>query len=87
MHPQFAGTITVSGQGEDNMGLQFSGVAQKIDGARYDLALKHFAKRKKDLPAETDDVLKGNAWYVLKPTRIELTCEKLFGFDKRVVEL
>lgn len=86
-HPQVAGTITVSGQGEDNMGLQFSGIAQKIDGARYDLILKHFAKRKKELPGETDDVLQGDSWYVLKPSRIELTYEKLFGFEKQVIEL
>lgn len=86
-HPQVAGTITVSGQGQDNLGLQFSGIAQKIDGARYDLALKHFAKRKKDLPQEEDDVLKGDAWYILKPTRIELIYEKLFGFEKQVIEL
>lgn len=86
-HPQVAGTITVSGQGEDNLGIQFSGVAEKINGARYDLALKHFAKRKKAEPKQSDDVLQGDSWYMLKLTKIELIHEKYFGFEKRVMEL
>src|SRR3989344_1765732 len=32
-----AGTITVSGQGENNLGIQFEGVAEKIEGSRFDL--------------------------------------------------
>ncbi|MDO8492420.1 MAG: pyridoxamine 5'-phosphate oxidase family protein [bacterium] len=84
---QVAGTITVSSQGEDNLGVQFEGVAEKIDGARYDLALKHYAKRNKPIPKETDDVLQGDSWYMLKPKKIELICEKLFGFDKKKFDL
>lgn len=83
---QVAGTITVSGQGEDNLGVQFEGVAEKIEGTRYDLALKHFAKRKKPVPTEADDVLQGDSWYVLKPQKIELICERLFGFEKQKYE-
>lgn len=82
-----AGTITVSGQGEDNAGIQFAGFAEKIEGDRYDLAVKHYAKRKKPAPAEDDDVLQGDSWYVLKPSKIELIYEQLFGFDKQVLEL
>ncbi len=82
---QVAGTITVSNRGEGNLGLQFSGVAEKIDGARYDLATKHFAKRNKPLPKETDDVLDGDSWYVLKITKLFLIHEKYFGFKRQEV--
>lgn len=81
-----AGTITVSRQGENNLGMQFEAVAEKIDGPRFDLATKHYLKRKKPAPKETDDVLEGDSWYVLKPTKIELINEKLFGFEKKVYE-
>ncbi len=81
-----AGTITVSGPGEDNLGIQFEGVAERVEGGRYDLALKHYKKRNKPVPTETDDVLQGDSWYVLKPKKIELICEKIFGFDKQIYE-
>lgn len=87
VNPKVAGTITISDQGEDNLGIQFDGVAEKIDGARYDLALKHYAKRGKPAPKETDDVLQGDSWYILKPKKIELIYEKLFGFEKQKIEL
>jgi len=85
--PNVAGTITISGQGEDNLGIQFEGIAEKIEGARYDLAKKHYEKRKKLEPKEADDVLDGGSWYVLKPKKIELIHEKFFGFDKQKLEL
>ncbi|PIT93056.1 MAG: hypothetical protein COU06_01985 [Candidatus Harrisonbacteria bacterium CG10_big_fil_rev_8_21_14_0_10_38_8] len=82
-----AGTITVSGVGENDLGIQFEGVAEKIEGSRYDLALKHYTKRKKATPKESEDVLKGDSWYILKPKRIELINEKLYGFDKKKIDL
>ncbi|MFY9493054.1 MAG: pyridoxamine 5'-phosphate oxidase family protein [Minisyncoccia bacterium] len=82
-----AGTITVSGPGENNLGIQFGGIAEKIEGARHDLALKHYAKRKKPAPKESEDVLGGDSWYMLKPEKIELICEKLFGFNKKKIDL
>ena len=82
-----AGTITVSGAGENNLGMQFEGFTEKIEGSRYDLALKHYAKRKKPAPKESDYVLGGDSWYMLKPKRIELINEKLYGFDKEKIEL
>lgn len=81
--PQVAGTITVSQAAEPNLGLQFSGKAAAIDGARYDLAVKHLAKRHKLKPAETDDVLDGDKWYQLTPEFIELIDEKDFGYEKQ----
>lgn len=80
-----AGTITVSGQGENNLGIQFEGIANKIKGDRYDLVKKHFLKRKKKIPNE--DVLQGDSWYVLKTKKIELINEKYFGFEKKKLEL
>ena len=82
-----AGTITTSGPRENNLGIQFSGLAEKIEGARWDLAKKHYGKRGKTEPKETDDVLGGDSWYMLKPAQIELIHEKLFGFKKQKLEL
>ena len=87
VNPKIAGTITANLPKEDNLGIQFEGIAEKIEGARYDLALKHFIKRKKPEPKETDDVLYGSSWYLLKPKSIELIYEKYFGFKKQKLEL
>ncbi len=81
-----AGTITVSGIGEDNLGIQFEGDIERIDGPRYDLAVKHFTKRNKPVPEEEEDVLQGDSWYMLRPKKIQLTHERLFGFDKQTHE-
>lgn len=80
---QIAGTITVSGQGENNLGIQFSGTAERIEGARYDLTKKHFLKRRKPIPHEDVDVLEGDSWYILKPQLVELIHEELYEFDKQ----
>ena len=82
-----AGTITVSGPGEDNLGIQFEGVAAKIDGDRYDLAVKHYQKRNKPAPKKDEDILQGDSWYVLKPKKIELICERRYEFEKQKLEL
>src|SRR3989338_2017231 len=84
---QVAGKITVSGLGENNLGLQFSGQAEKIDGFRFDLAKKHYSKRNKPEPKEEDDVLQDDSWYILRPKLIVLINEKLFGFEKQKLEL
>ena len=85
--PKIAGAITSNEPKEDNLGIQFEGIAQKIEGARYDLAKKHYAKRKKPQPKESDDILQGDYWYMLKPKKIELIHERLFGFNKQKLEL
>lgn len=86
-NPKVAGTITVNLPKENNLGIQFEGLAEKIDGARWDLAKKHYAKRKRPEPKETDDVLQGDSWYMLKPKKIELICEEFFGFEKQTLKL
>ncbi|OHB08652.1 MAG: hypothetical protein A3I19_01230 [Candidatus Zambryskibacteria bacterium RIFCSPLOWO2_02_FULL_38_13] len=83
-----AGTITASTKSKElNLGIQFSGVAKKIDGQRYDLALKHLKKRNHPEPKETDDVLEGDSWYQLTPIKIDLVDEKNQGYDKKSLEL
>lgn len=82
-----SGTITAGGLKEQNMGIQFIGVAEKIDGPRFDLAKKHYLKRNKPVPKEDTDVLEGDSWYMIKPKFIQLTYEKLFGFDKQDLKL
>ncbi|MDO8569255.1 MAG: pyridoxamine 5'-phosphate oxidase family protein [bacterium] len=83
-----AGTITISNKSkESNLGIQFSGKAEKIDGARYDLAIKHLTKRGYPEPKEIDDVLQGDSWYVLRPTKIDLVDEENYGYDKKSIDL
>ena len=83
---QVAGTITVSNKtGEPNLGLQFSGLAQKIDGPRFDLAVKHLIKRGHEAPSETEDVLDGDSWYGLKLEKLFLIDEENFGFERQAV--
>ena len=85
---QVAGTITISNKSkEPNLGIQFSGTAEKIDGARYDLAIKHLTKRGYPEPKETDDVLQGDSWYVLHPVKIDLVDEENYGYNKKSLEL
>lgn len=85
--PLVAGAITVSGPGQDNLGIQFAGTAEKIHGPRHDLAVKHFTKRDKPVPGEDADVLEGDSWYLVRPMRIDLIHEKHFGFEKRTLTL
>lgn len=85
---QVAGTITFTTKSkEPNLGIQFSGVAHKIDGSRYDLALKHFKKRSKIEPKESEDVLEGDSWYMIKPNEIDLIDEENYGFEKKKLSL
>ena len=84
---KIAGNITLNGPKENNLGIQFEGIAEKIEGKRYDLAIKHFTKRKKPKPKENEDILQGDSWYILKPKKIELICEELFSFKKQKLEL
>jgi uncharacterized protein YhbP (UPF0306 family) len=87
-NPQVAGTITCSTKSKvPNLCIQFSGMAEKIDGPRYDLAIKHLAKRNYPTPKEDEDVLQGDSWYILKPNKMELIDEENFGYKKQSIEL
>lgn len=83
-----AGTITISNYSkEPNLGIQFSGKAIKIDGPRYDLAIKHLRKRNYPKPKEEDDVLEGDSWYMLVPQKIDIIDEDKYGYDKKSLNL
>lgn len=83
---QVAGTITASADSNiPNFGIQFSGAAQKIEGPRYDLAVKHHTKRGRPAPAESDDVLHGDSWYQLTSTKLHLIDEANFGYQAQEV--
>lgn len=85
---QVAGTITISNKSKElNLGIQFSANAEKIEGTRQDLAIKHLTKRGYPEPKETDDVLQGDSWYMLRPSKIDLVDEENFGYDKKSLEL
>jgi uncharacterized protein YhbP (UPF0306 family) len=86
-HPKVAGTITVSGRGEDNLGIQFEGIGKRLKGSRFDLLRKKCAKGNRPAPKEEDDLLQGDSWYVVKPTRIDLICEARFGYEKQRIDL
>ncbi|MHB8860335.1 MAG: pyridoxamine 5'-phosphate oxidase family protein [Minisyncoccota bacterium] len=85
-----AGTITFSTRGkEPNLGIQFEGRAERLEGVRFDLIAKHWAKRNHKIPdvSKALEVLEGDRWYKLTPTRIELVDEEHFGFDRQSVPL
>ena len=69
------------------LSVPFLGIAKKIDGPRYDLAVKFNQKRDKPKPKEDDDVLKGDSWYELIPTKMRLNDMENFGYDKQDIEL
>ncbi|MBX4181307.1 pyridoxamine 5'-phosphate oxidase family protein [Candidatus Parcubacteria bacterium] len=85
---QAAGSITITNNGEKpELGIQFSGIAEKIDGPRFDLAKKHFTKRGKPVPEESEDILEGDSWYVLHPKKIDLIDAEHYGWKKVSLDL
>lgn len=82
-NPKIAGVITASNKPEEkDLGLQIEGTAQKIEGIPI-VATAYWQKLGKPLPALNE----GSSWYCLKPKRIELTHQQLFGYTKQVLEL
>lgn len=80
-----AGTITI-GDGHDgkNIGVQFAGIAEKIEGDPYDLGMRHQAKKGKSAQEFGKGILKnGQSWYRIKPTFFDLIYEPRFGFEKK----
>lgn len=83
-----AGSITVSDKSKQpNLGIQFEGRAEKLDGSRYDLGVLHYAKRGRVAPSEDEDVLQGDSWYILKPLKIRLIDEEHFGYETQEVQV
>jgi uncharacterized protein YhbP (UPF0306 family) len=88
-NPSVAATITVSNMpGEDNIGLQIEGQAEKLEGEELVIATKHVIKRKKNPPAEGEKSIKeGEPWYKLTPTSIDIIYEPKWGWSKKNIKL
>ena len=43
--------------------------------------------RNKPEPAETEDVLQGDSWYVVHLSKVDLMCEERFGLEKKTFEI
>lgn len=83
-----SGSITISNKSkENNFGVQFSGKTQKLEGMRFDLAIKHLSKRGYQIPSKPLNILDGDYWYQLRLDFIDLVDEKNFGFDKKKLDL
>ncbi|HMP67346.1 MAG TPA: pyridoxamine 5'-phosphate oxidase family protein [Candidatus Paceibacterota bacterium] len=85
-----AGTITSSTKSkEPNLGIQFTGSAEQLDGIQFELLIKHLAKRNYPRPKLSDakKILNGDLWYKLTPTKIELIDEENFGYDRQSISL
>ena len=85
-----AGSITNSTKSrETNFGIQFEGIAEKLEGIQFKLLVKHLAKRGYPKPelSQASKVLDGDLWYKLKPTMIGLIDEKNFGYDRQDLNL
>lgn len=84
-----AATITLSSKGgEPNIGLQIEGAAEKVEGERYDLTVKHWTKRKKPVPTQEEKIVDDEeCWWKLTPTKIEIINEPLWGFEKKSLDL
>lgn len=79
-----AATITLSGKAEPNIGIQIEGDTQKVEGDVFEMAVQHRLKRNKPAPEKEGEILgPTESWYVLKPKKIQLIYEPLFGFSKK----
>lgn len=87
LNPQVAAVITANTANEPDMSIQLSGIATRLEGSRHDLTLVYNARRGRPAPKEDEDVLGGRSWYMLKPKKIDLIHQQLFGFEKKFLEL
>lgn len=92
-NPQVAAVVTVQPAGEiKNRGLQIQGQARKLkEGEILGAAREYFAKRgTTKLPAtlnDINDLSQGRSWYTLKPTKIYILDEELFGYERKEYNL
>lgn len=89
-NPRVAGSITVSNRaGEPDFGVQFEGIAQKIDHDIPEISKSYRLKCKKPLLAVGEKLIKtsGISWYSVRPTSYELIHKTLFHFKKQKLNL
>ena len=84
-HPNVAGSITLChGPTTDKVGIQFAGKAQKVEGDILEMAKKDAHKRLKPIPTQEGEIFqRGQSWYRLCPTKIDLVHQPLFGYEKK----
>ena len=82
---EVAATITITdAPGQPLEGLQISGQAYKIEGEVGPITAKYADKQKMQAPSGRDGILApGQSWYYLKPSKVEIIYEKLFGTAKQ----
>jgi len=86
LNKKSAGTITYSTKSKElNFGIQFEGISEKLEGVQINLLTKHLAKRGHSKPKllQASEILDGDSWYKLTPTKIYLIDEKNFGFNRQ----
>ena len=88
-NPNVSGAITLGDNPEKKViGIQISGVAEKIKGEFQEIAVKREIKAGEARQAVSDGILYPNvSWYRLRPKRIELMHVPLFGFEKKILNL
>lgn len=85
-----SGSITQSvGPGTLDLGIQFEGTAERMEGVQFSLLVRHLRKRghKKPKLEEAAKILDGDLWYHCKPTKLYLIDEEHFGYDRQEVPL
>ena len=88
-NPTVAAVITVQPAGKiKDRGLQIQGEARKLKEEEIlGAAREYFAKRGTPKLPETledvNDLTKNRSWYTLKPTKIYILDEELFGYERK----
>lgn len=81
-------SITANNPGEENKGVQISGIAEVVEGNPEEIAKKQIIKRNKEGKLTVENILPpGHSWYKLTPKMIDIIYEPLWGFKKEKIEL
>ena len=85
LNNKVAGTITVSNKNkEKNLGIQFNGVAQKIENLDFNITKQYLIKKGNPVPEAPTNILRpGAGWYMLKINSLYLIDEENFGFNRQ----
>ncbi len=88
-NPKASGAISVNHRsGEDDIAVQFSGIAEKVEGDILPMAIQHRLKRGRPAPIKEGEILDpGESWYKLTPEFFDLIHQPLFGFKKQRYDL
>jgi uncharacterized protein YhbP (UPF0306 family) len=88
-NPRAAASISVSNKpGEANAGLQIAGEVEKVEAVSRLVEERHNMKKRSAVPEQDKEVLiTGEAWYRLKPTKIEVIYEPRWGYLKQTLRL